>query len=116
MIARLQRPRLALALGLVFAFAAIGRGAWAEPAGQGADLILVNGSVSTPSGWSQAVAIRGGVILAVGESPAIKALASPGAKVVDLAGATVLPGLDDSHVHPLFAGLEQFACGFAPGA
>jgi len=37
-------------------------------------------------------------------------------EVLDLQGATVLPGLHDMHVHPIFAGTEQYACGFPPGA
>ena len=81
-----------------------------------ADLILTNGQVRTPSGWAEAVAIRDGIIVAVGDSATIVAMGDRETDVIDLGGDTVLPGLHDSHVHALFAGLEQFACGFAPGA
>jgi predicted amidohydrolase YtcJ len=80
------------------------------------DLILTNGQVRTPSGWAEAVAIRDGIIVAVGDSVTIEAMRDRETEFVDLDGDTVLPGLHDSHVHALFAGLEQFACGFEPGA
>ncbi len=80
MTAQSPRPRLVLALGLFSTFVGMGHGAWSQPASQGADLILIHGAVSTPSGWAQALAIRGGVIVAVGDTPTIEPLASPGAK------------------------------------
>ncbi len=80
------------------------------------DLILSNGQVKTPSGWANAVAVRNGIIVAVGKTRSIEALRTQQTRIVDLGGKTVLPGLHDSHVHPLFAGLEQFACGLSPGA
>jgi predicted amidohydrolase YtcJ len=80
------------------------------------DLILANGQVKTPSGWAEAMAIRDGIIVAVGDSLTIEAMRDRETDVIDLGGDTVLPGLHDSHVHALFAGLEQFACGFEPGA
>jgi predicted amidohydrolase YtcJ len=79
-------------------------------------LILANGQVKTPSGWAEAMAIRDGIIVAVGDSLTIEAMRDRETDVIDLGGDTVLPGLHDSHVHALFAGLEQFACGFEPGA
>jgi len=77
-----------------------------------ADTILINGQVYTPGGWSEALAIRGGVIVAVGDAKATDPYKSAATKVVDLKGAAVLPGLHDMHVHTQSAGLEQFACGF----
>jgi predicted amidohydrolase YtcJ len=47
----------------------------------------------------EAMAIRGGRILAVGTNAEIRKLAGPGTEQVDLRGRTVLPGLIDSHVH-----------------
>ena len=81
-----------------------------------ATLVLYHGEVRTPNGWASAIALAGDQILATGTDRAMRALAKPGARLIDLRGRTVLPGLVDSHVHPLFAGLEQFACGFPPGA
>ena len=80
------------------------------------DLIMTNGHIRTPSGWVEALAIRDGVIVAVGEGDTISAKRGAETLLIDLSGATVLPGLHDMHVHPLFAGLEQFNCGFEPGA
>ncbi len=111
------------AIGLAIVIPMMARGgagsaAWAQaPAGTPApDLILTNGRVRTPSGWAEAIAIRGGVITSVGDANAIDPLRGPATEFVDLGGKTVLPGLHDLHVHPLFAGLEQFACGFPAGA
>jgi hypothetical protein len=85
------------------------------PGGQ-VDLIMTNGQIKTPSGWAEAVAIRGGIIVAVGEAETIGAMSGPETEILDLGGDTVLPGLHDLHVHPLMAGMEQFACGLEPGA
>ncbi|MFD7061224.1 amidohydrolase [Streptomyces sp. NPDC059906] len=67
-----------------------------------ADLILTGGDVLTVDdafSVAQAVAVRAGRILAVGSDAEIRALAGPGTRVVDLAGRTVLPGINDSHLH-----------------
>ena len=49
---------------------------------------------------AQAIAIRGGKVLAVGPNAEIRALAGPQTKSVDLKGRTVLPGLIATHEHP----------------
>jgi len=86
------------------------------PAAPAADLILKNGEIWTPGGWAEAVAISRGVIVATGSSTDVAASAAPDAQIVDLKGAAVLPGLADSHVHSMFAGMEQFSCRLAPGS
>ena len=68
----------------------------------GADMILVNGKVITvdpKETIAQAVAVKGGQIQAVGDNEAIRALASPQAKVIDLKGRTLTPGMVDAHNH-----------------
>lgn len=69
-----------------------------------ADLILVNGNVLTlgnePS-RATAVAIQGARILAVGDDSLCDDLRGAVTTVVDLRGATVAPGLVDSHTHPV---------------
>lgn len=81
-------------------------------ANPGADLILYNGkivTVDTNFSIRQAVAIQDGRITAVGDNQAIlKAERGPSTRVIDLRGRTVLPGLIDSHLHPLEAGLSEF--------
>jgi predicted amidohydrolase YtcJ len=66
-----------------------------------ADLIVTNGRVYAGSGqpMPQALAVRGGTIAALGPTAEIGALRGPATTVVDAAGATVVPGFNDSHVH-----------------
>jgi predicted amidohydrolase YtcJ len=74
------------------------------------DLILHNGNiwtVNTSQPRVQAVAIAGGRFLAVGSNEEVLALAAGGAKKMDLAGNTVLPGFIDAHTHPAEAGLDH---------
>jgi len=52
-----------------------------------------------PSGPGGAMLVRDGRIAAVGPAAAVCAAASPGARVVRLDGATVVPGLIDAHCH-----------------
>jgi predicted amidohydrolase YtcJ len=83
--------------------------ALAKPAG-GADLILVNGHVLTIDSRNsivEAVAIRAGRILAVGTNEQIRALAKPGAEVIDLRGRTATPGLIDTHAHIAEGGVQK---------
>ena len=73
-----------------------------------ADTIIVNGKVITLDQQSrvvQAVAIRDGRIAAVGTNDDIRKAAGPATKVVDAGGRTVIPGLMDSHIHAIRAGL-----------
>ena len=75
---------------------------------QAPDTVLLNGKVVTLDGHStvaEALAVRDGRIAAVGASAAIRALAGPATRVVDLAGRTVIPGLIDSHMHAIRAAL-----------
>jgi predicted amidohydrolase YtcJ len=48
---------------------------------------------------TDAVAVGGGRVLAVGPSAELESLAGPGTERLDAGGATVTPGLVDSHVH-----------------
>src|SRR5688572_12313641 len=82
-----------------------------------ADLILHNGKIVTvDSGFSirQAVAIKAGKIAIAGSNAAVLAARGPNTRVIDLAGRTVLPGLFDSHVHALDAGLSEFRAPLPP--
>ncbi len=65
------------------------------------DTIYINGSVITMDGARivQAVAVRGDRIAATGTSEAIRKMAGPATTIVDLKGATMLPGLIDPHSH-----------------
>jgi predicted amidohydrolase YtcJ len=75
------------------------------------ELVLVNGKVLTMDGRStvtEAVAVRDGKILAVGNNATIKPLAGPQTRVIDLAGKAVVPGLIDTHAHFKAAGLGDY--------
>jgi predicted amidohydrolase YtcJ/glyoxylase-like metal-dependent hydrolase (beta-lactamase superfamily II) len=80
------------------------------------DLIMTHGRIRTPSGWAEALAIRDGVIVAVGTAATVEALRARETQVFDLGGSTVLPGLHDVHVHPLFGGLSERVCRIAQGS
>ena len=73
---------------------------------QTADTILVNGKILTVDAQSstrEAMAIRDGRIVSLGSSAEIRKLAGPRARVIDLQGRTVIPGLIDSHLHAIRA-------------
>src|SRR5690348_8475850 len=75
---------------------------------QGADTILDNGKILTvDKNFSvvQALAIEDSRIQATGSEANIRKLADSHTKVIDLGGRTVIPGLIDSHIHALRAGL-----------
>lgn len=74
-----------------------------------ADLILTGGKVVTVDkafSIQEAVAIRGNRILATGSAAEIAPLRGAGTQVVDLHGHTVMPGLIDTHLHQIGAGLD----------
>jgi predicted amidohydrolase YtcJ len=76
---------------------------------QTADIVLVNGKVFTVDdrfSIQEALAVHEGKILAVGSSTDIRKLAGARTRVIDLQGRTVIPGLIDSHMHAIRAGLS----------
>jgi len=79
-----------------------------------ADTLFVNGTILVPGGTAEAVAVRDGSIVAAGSKTDVMAVPHDGAKIVDLGGKTLMPGLYDSHVHLYMAGLEMRACQVAP--
>ena len=71
-----------------------------------ADLVIRHARVNTLDAANQivqAVAIRGDRIVAVGTDDEIQPMIGPGTNTIDAGGKTLLPGLYDSHVHPLGA-------------
>ena len=66
------------------------------------DLILVNGKIFTSNSanpYVQALAIRGERIVATGDSVKIRTLAGDATREIDLGGRTVIPGINDAHLH-----------------
>jgi predicted amidohydrolase YtcJ len=73
---------------------------------QPADTILLDGKIVTfDAAPAEALAVRGERIVAVGRAAEMRALAGPATRSIDLAGRTVIPGLIDSHIHAIRAGL-----------
>src|SRR4029077_20436387 len=72
------------------------------------DSIVHNARIATngvPS-FVEAVAIKDGKISAVGRSDEILRQRGPATNVIDCGGRTVIPGLNDSHMHPIRGGLN----------
>jgi len=57
-----------------------------------------------PGGGAESMLVRDGRIAAIGPAAAVRAAAGPGAAVVRLDGATVVPGLIDAHCHVMDIG------------
>jgi predicted amidohydrolase YtcJ len=77
-----------------------------------ADLIVHHAkviTVDTKFHVAQAVAVQGDRILALGTNAAVLKHKGTGTKVIDAQGKTVLPGLYDSHVHPVMAATSELA-------
>jgi hypothetical protein len=78
-----------------------------------ADFVLEGAAVYTVDAartWAEAIAVRGEEIIYVGGSEGAARYVGPRTRVVNLAGKMVLPGFQDAHVHPLWAGIEQLHC------
>ena len=74
-----------------------------------ADTLLVNGRIATldpHAPEASAVAIRDGRFLAAGDDRSVSAHAGPATRTIDLHGRTVIPGLNDSHIHVIRGGLN----------
>lgn len=73
-----------------------------------ADLILRNGKIVVGAGgkFASAVAIRNGRILAVGDEPAVSVHRGSRTQSIDVGGRTIIPGLNDSHLHVIRGGLN----------
>ena len=73
------------------------------------DIAIVNANVRTGDPLKPlagAIAIRGGRILAVGSTREVKQTVATGTRVIDVAGALVLPGFADSHTHFISGGFS----------
>lgn len=72
-----------------------------------ADVVVHGGMVYTLDAgqpWAQSVAVREGKIAAVGSDADVAALVGPDTRLIDAAGAMVMPGLVDVHSHVGFGG------------
>ena len=72
------------------------------------DIAFKNGSVITVNAQdeiAQAVGVKGNKIVFVGSNEDIDQLIDEKTQVIDLKGRTLMPGLNDSHYHPILNGM-----------
>src|SRR5262252_6776211 len=75
-----------------------------------ADLIVHHAKIVTVDAKfsiAEAIAVRNGRILELGDDESVFKLSGPKTRIIDANGQTVLPGLYDSHVHPLMAATSE---------
>jgi predicted amidohydrolase YtcJ len=78
-----------------------------------ADLVLTGAAVYTIGAahrWAEAVAVRGGRIVAVGGRSDVEPLIGQRTRVLELERRMVLPGFQDAHLHPPDGGLTKLRC------
>jgi len=110
-VKRLMYPFLALAVGAALIAGAVvvgagGAGAAGAPALAPADTVYTNGVVYTADAahtLAQAVAVKDGRIVYVGDDAGAAAYVGAGTTSVDLGGKLMLPGFIDSHMHASYA-------------
>ncbi|MGA7203237.1 MAG: amidohydrolase [Specibacter sp.] len=78
---------------------------------QAPDLVLYGGSILTGelagSDRPTALAVAGGLVSAIGGEE-IRELAGPATRLIDLGGGTVLPGINDAHLHLMGTAMSLF--------
>ena len=83
------------------------------PPASPADVILTGGRIRTMDDARrivEAIAISGERVAAVGRAADVAAWRGPATRVVDLRGRSVVPGFQDAHCHPIFAGIDLLRC------
>jgi predicted amidohydrolase YtcJ len=73
------------------------------------DAIYFNGKIATQDdkrSFADSIAVANGKVLACGKREEVMRLAVAGTRHVDLQGRTVIPGLNDSHLHIIRGGLN----------
>lgn len=82
-----------------------------------ADVVYLNGTILTiddDQPTVEAVAVKDGRILAVGDRRLIEPLRGDTTEVIDLQGKTMLPGFVDSHGHAYMIGLQATTANLLP--
>ena len=96
-----MRSRLAVALLLLLSEGVFN---WtvAAQATSPADTVVLHGKIYTVNSkhpWAEALAIRGGKVIAVGSNKEIEQYRAASTRVIDAQAHLVLPGFEDTHVH-----------------
>jgi len=60
--------------------------------------------------WAEAVAVKDGVVVAVGSNSDISEYIGNTTTVNDLEGKMLLPAFHDAHAHPIWSGIDQLKC------
>ena len=74
-----------------------------------ADILIVHAKIYTADEkkpWAQSLAIRKGIIVAVGSDEQIERFRGIGTKMIDAGGKLVFPAFTDSHIHMMDGGLS----------
>jgi predicted amidohydrolase YtcJ len=74
----------------------------AADGGGAPDMVLYNGRIFLADSAStivQALAVRGGRVVAAGTDAEVRRLAGPGTQLLDAEGRLVTPGFNDAHIH-----------------
>jgi predicted amidohydrolase YtcJ len=81
-----------------------------------ADVVLRNGKIYTADAarsFQQSIAFTGNSIIAIGDDDDVTTLIGPATKIIDLGGKLVLPGLIDTHTHPIGGAINGTKCSLA---
>jgi predicted amidohydrolase YtcJ len=115
MVNKLLKPTLFAVLTItVFTFTAFINSAVAQKnVINKADYVLQNGeiyNVDAMRSWADALAIKNNKIIYIGLDKGVKDYIGKQTKVIDLKGKMVLPGFQDSHIHPVGSALNSYMC------
>jgi predicted amidohydrolase YtcJ len=92
----------ALVLAVVALAGAMAGGRPLQSRATAPDLVIVNAKVYTVDqafSTAEGLAVTGGMITAVGSTAQLRRLAGPSTTILDLSGTTIIPGLQDDHLH-----------------
>lgn len=82
-------------------------------AGEAADRVFINGviyTVDAERSWAEAVAIKDGRIVYVGDNAGTGPLTDETTEVTDLRKQMMLPGFHDSHIHIMIGVMDELEC------
>jgi len=74
-------------------------------------VLFFNGQIYTVNEaqpWAEAILVVDGIITMVGDNQEVRESASESAKIIDLEGAFMMPGIHDVHMHPFEAASDNF--------
>jgi len=106
-----------LALSALIATASMGRAQDAPM--EAADVVYENAfvyTVDTARSTATAFAVSNGKFVAIGSKADMKHVTGPDTRTVDLGGKMVMPGIVDSHIHPVRGGLTANGVSFPSSA